>query len=174
MKVLLTGARGQLGATLADVLSAEHELLPLDHAGLDVTDQNAVTRVVDAARPQVVINCAAYNDVDGAEDDPETAFAINAFAVRGLARAARSVDATLVHYSTDFVFDGDADQPYSETTSPNPQSVYAMSKLVGEWFATDVRSYVLRVESLFGGWQRTSSRSSLDRMARSMLKGMTI
>ncbi|OLB62449.1 MAG: hypothetical protein AUI11_05525, partial [Acidobacteria bacterium 13_2_20CM_2_66_4] len=91
------------------------------------------------------------NDVDGAEDHPIEALNANAFAVRALARAAERLGATLVHYSTDFVFDGTAVRPYSEEDRPNPRSVYATSKLLGDWFAFDApRAYVLRVESLFG------------------------
>jgi dTDP-4-dehydrorhamnose reductase len=103
------------------------------------------------ALPDAIINCAAYNDVDGAEDHPVDALNANSFAVRALARAAAERDATFVHYSTDFVFDGTASRPYTETDPPNPRSTYAASKLLGEWFAVDApRSYVLRVESLFG------------------------
>ena len=111
--------------------------------------------------------------MDGASDDPVTAFAVNAFGVRTLAGAARDVDATLVHYGTDFVFDGTADEPYTEEATTNPQSAYAMSKLLGEWFAGDARSYVLRVESLFGGESQTRG-SSLDRMADAVLAGREI
>ena len=103
-----------------------------------------------------MINCAAFNDVDGAESAPVAALAVNAFAPRNLARAAHDSGAVLVHYSTDFVFDGRASQPYDEMATPSPQSTYAASKLFGEWFALDApRAYVLRVESLFGaadGW----------------------
>ena len=87
-------------------------------------------------RPDVIVNCAAYNDVDGAEDHPVDALNVNAFAVRALARAAPAHGATLVHYSTDFVFDGTATRPvHRRRIAPNPQSVYAASKLLGEWFA---------------------------------------
>src|SRR5439155_16196493 len=111
----------------------------------------AVAVAMARARPEVIINCAAYNDVDLAEDRPIEALNVNAFAVRALARAAAATGALLVHYSTDFVFDGTADRPYAEDDLPNPRSVYAASKLLGEWFAGDApRAYVLRVESLFG------------------------
>ena len=111
----------------------------------------AVAAAMARARPDVIINCAAYNDVDGAEDHPVEALNANAFAVRALARAAADHGAALVHYSTDFVFDGTATEPYTETDPPNPKSTYAASKLLGEWFAADApRAYVLRVESLFG------------------------
>ena len=105
----------------------------------------------------VVVNCAAFNDVDGAEDRPTEALAVNAFAVRSLARAAEATDATFVHFSTDFDFDGTGDQPYGEHDQASPRSTYAATKLLGEWFALDSpRGYVLRVESLFGaprGWR---------------------
>jgi dTDP-4-dehydrorhamnose reductase len=119
-------------------------------------------------RPDAVLNCAAYNDVDGAEDHAGDALRVNAIAVRALARATAAAGAIFVHYGTDFVFDGLADRPYSEADQPAPQSVYACSKLLGEWFAADCpRHYVLRVESLFGGSQR---RSSVDRIADAIRK----
>jgi dTDP-4-dehydrorhamnose reductase len=117
-----------------------------------------------------VINCAAFNDVDRAEDRAMDAIQINALAVRALARAAASIDATLVHYGTDFVFDGlQPDRPYIETDIPSPQSVYGASKLLGERFAADApRHYVLRVESLFVGTRRPST---IDRIVASILAG---
>ncbi|HWF85534.1 MAG TPA: dTDP-4-dehydrorhamnose reductase [Vicinamibacterales bacterium] len=151
MRIVVTGARGQLGAALAHEFTGPHEAIALGHADLDVTDDAAVASAMEALRPDVILNAAAYNDVDGAEDHPLDALNLNAFAVRALARAAERCGAALVHYSTDFVFDGVASQPYTEDDRPNPQSVYAASKLLGEWFAADLdRHYVLRVESLFG------------------------
>jgi dTDP-4-dehydrorhamnose reductase len=118
---------------------------------LDVTNDEAVREAMARATPDAIINCAAYNNVDGAEDHPVDALNVNAFAVHALARAARACGAALVHYGTDFVFDGKATQPYTETDPPNPRGAYAASKLMGEWFAADApRAYVLRVESLFG------------------------
>ena len=118
---------------------------------LDVTNDDAVREVIGRAKPDAIINCTAYNDVDRAEDHPVDALNLNSFAVRALARAAGACNCALVHYSTDFVFDGKANQPYTETDAPNPRSAYAASKLMGEWFAADApRAYVLRVESLFG------------------------
>lgn len=152
MRVLVTGARGLLGAAIVDAFSSTAIVEAADHAALDIADSDAVERAVAHFRPTVVVNCAAYNNVDGAEEDAQAALRVNAIALRGLARAARAHDATLVHYSTDFVFDGETDRPYAETDSPNPRSVYAASKLLGDWFAADApRHYVLRVESLFGG-----------------------
>jgi dTDP-4-dehydrorhamnose reductase len=150
MRVLVTGARGLLGAAIVREFS-DDDLHALDHAQLDVGDHAAVQAVVAATRPDVVINCAAYNNVDAAEQDAETALRVNALGVLALARAAREAGAVLVHYSTDFVFDGEADRPYTEADRPNPRSVYGASKLLGDWFAEDApRAYELRVESLFG------------------------
>src|SRR6266851_8249285 len=151
MRIAIVGARGQLGAAVVDECRAAHEVLAFSHADLDVTDDRAVAAAMDRARPEAIINCAAYNDVDGAEDHPLPALALNVFAVRALARAAENHGAVLVHYSTDFVFDGFNVVPYTENDRPNPRGVYAASKLLGEWFATDApRPFVLRVESLFG------------------------
>jgi dTDP-4-dehydrorhamnose reductase len=150
MKVLVLGARGRLGSAVVREFSAHGDVVALAHADLDITDDRRVLARVAAESPDIMINCAAYNAVDAAQDDPVTALHVNALGVRTLARAAAAVDATLVHYGSDFVFDGRTDRPYVESDRPNPQSVYAMSKLLGEWFAADVpRQYVLRVESLF-------------------------
>src|SRR5262249_43393987 len=118
----------------------------------DVTHGRAVWAAPDRVRPEAILNCAAYNDVDGAEDQAVRAFEVNALAVRALARAAAAHEAALVHYSTDFVFDVNGQtKPYTEDDPPNPRGVYAASKLVGERFAADApRAYVIRVESLFG------------------------
>ena len=176
MKVLVTGAGGQLAHAIVARMQAEHHVVSLPRAQLDVTRHPDVAAAVTAQRPDVIINGAAYNDVDRAEDEPADAMAVNAFGVRALARAATAVDATFVHFGTDFIFDGRADRPYTEQALPNPQSAYAMSKLLGEWFARESRHYILRVESLFGGrLQRHSDGrkrgSSLDRIADAILAG---
>jgi dTDP-4-dehydrorhamnose reductase len=170
MKVVVTGAHGQLGSTIAADFAGRANVVPLSRRELDLADSAAVEAAVRDHRPDVVINCAAFNDVDGAEDRAMDAIQINALAVRALARAAASIDATLVHYGTDFVFDGlQRDRPYIETDIPSPQSVYGASKLLGEWFAADApRHYVLRVESLFGGTQRPST---IDRIVASIRAG---
>jgi dTDP-4-dehydrorhamnose reductase len=151
MRVAVLGARGQLGAAVVHELSARHEVAALDRAALDLTDAGAVERMLSRLDPEAVVNCAGYNAVDAAEDHPVAALEANAFAVRTLARLATARRARLVHYSSDFVFDGKTDRPYTEEDRPNPQSVYAASKVLGEWFAADAPgAYVIRVESLFG------------------------
>jgi dTDP-4-dehydrorhamnose reductase len=167
--VLVAGAGGQLGRAMADQLGAKHEVVAYTRADLDLTDAADVHRAVLALCPDVIVNCAAYTDVDGAEKDPAAALSTNAWGVRALARVASDLDATLVHYSTDFVFDGTGDHPYLESDAPNPKSTYAMSKLLGEWFALETpKHYVLRVESLFGG---EPAHSSIDRIAQRLRAG---
>ncbi|HKY22427.1 MAG TPA: dTDP-4-dehydrorhamnose reductase [Vicinamibacterales bacterium] len=169
MRVLVTGARGQLAGAIVDVYKGNAEVLAYSRDELDIANAEAVMARVRRDRPEVIINCAAYNHVDRAEDEPQEALTANAFAVRVLGRAAADIDATLVHYSTDFVFDGKTARPYTEDDVPNPESVYAQSKLLGEWFATDApRSFVLRVESLFGG---SAAKSSIDRIATAIAGG---
>ena len=181
MKALVTGAAGQLGLAITRILGQDFEVVALRRAELDITDSAAVLQVTRRVRPDVIFNCAAYNDVDGAEGDPVTAMAVNGFAVRALATAARESAAVLVHYGTDFVFDGEAEQPYDELAVPAPKGVYGTSKLLGEWFARGAaRHYVLRVESLFGGGAEAGDSdagrlgSTLDRMVDAMLAGRPI
>jgi dTDP-4-dehydrorhamnose reductase len=174
-RVLIAGASGRLGAFLAGTW-LDREVVAHTRASLDVTDPDAVRRAVADAAPSVIINCSAFNDVDGAEARPLDALGVNAMAVRSLARAAEAVGAVLVHYSTDFVFDGAASAPYVEEAEPSPASVYAASKLLGEWFALDTsRALVLRVESLFGsrpGWQ--GKGSSLDGIVDALRHGRDV
>jgi len=159
LRVLVTGAAGRLGAAIVEAFP-DAQVIAHARSSLDITDAAAVSGAVRAERPDVIINCAAFNDVDGAESAPLAALAVNAFAPRNLARAARDAGATLVHYGTDFVFDGRSTQPWDETAQPSPQSTYAASKLLGEWFALDApRAYVLRVESLFGAASNWTGRT---------------
>ena len=170
--VLVTGAAGQLGEAMVAELEGRHEVVNLSRTDLDVSDTDKVMTTVAAVCPDVVINCAAYTNVDGAEQNPSAALAANAWAVRALARAAADINAVLVHFSTDFVFDGATTQPYAETDAPNPRGTYAVSKLLGEWFAADAPAYyVLRVESLFGGPQ---ARSSVDKILQNISNGLEV
>jgi dTDP-4-dehydrorhamnose reductase len=162
MRAMITGAGGQLGSTLVARLSATWDVIGLTRAQLDLADAAAVFETMTECRPDVVLNCAAYNDVEGAEDAAPAALTGNALGVRALAQAASATGATLVHYGTDFVFDGTIDRPYVETDPCRPLSTYGMSKLLGEWFALESPgAYVLRVESLFGGHP---AKSSIDKI----------
>ena len=163
MNVVVTGASGQLGAaTVSAWTAAGHSVTGFIRSELDITRPDEVRRVIGAIRPDLIINCAADNRVDAAETTPLPPLAGNAWAVATLARLSAELDATFIHYGTDFVFDGVTDLPYTEEDAPNPRSVYGMTKALGEMLATDApRHYVLRVESLFGGH---TARSSLDRL----------
>lgn len=176
MKVVITGGRGLLGAAVGREFAPDHDVALLDRAALDITDAAAVGAMVDRERPQVLINCAAYNDVDGAEESPATALEVNAFAVLTLARAATRAGATLVHFSSDFVFDGETARPYAEEDRANPRGAYAASKLLGDWFALESpKAYVLRVESLFGPpAEGGSRRGSLGTLVDGIRAGLEV
>ena len=133
MRVLVTGAGGQLGREVVDVCTAAgDEVVACDHATLDVSDRDAVLQTVVAAGPDTVVHAGAWTNVDGCETEPERAFRVNALGTRHVAEAARMAGARVVYVSTDYVFDGTASTPYTEWDEPNPQSVYARSKLAGE------------------------------------------
>jgi dTDP-4-dehydrorhamnose reductase len=167
---LIVGAAGQLGQAMAARLAAERPTVALTRRELDLADARAVGARVGELQPAAIINCAGFNQVDLAESRVLEAMEANAFAVLALARAASEADAALVHFSSDFVFDGAASRPYTELDRPAPQSVYAASKLLGEWFAAETPShYVLRVESLFGGV--SLRKSSLDRIIDAIAAG---
>jgi dTDP-4-dehydrorhamnose reductase len=151
MRIAVVGARGQLGAAVTHELRTAHEVTALDRAALDVARHDEVAAVMDRVRPEAIVNCTGYNAVDAAESDPVGALEVNATAVAALVRVARAHDALFVHYGSDFVFDGGNNRPYVEDDPPNPRSVYAVSKLLGEWFAREApAAWVLRVASLFG------------------------
>ena len=132
MTVLVTGAGGRLGREVVRVFAEDGQVVGLPRAALNVADQKAVHEAVAALRPGVVVNCAAWTDVDGCEQDPERARRINAVAVGYLREATEMVGAHLVQVSTDFVFDGEADVPYPEDHPTCPLSAYGAAKLAGE------------------------------------------
>lgn len=132
MKVLVTGARGQVGRAVIAAAPEGPELVAVGHGELDVGDASAVDRYVSDARPDVIVNAAAYTAVDRAESEPQAARRVNTQGPANLARSAASVRARLVHLSTDFVFDGEASKPYAPNDPTNPLSVYGSTKLDGE------------------------------------------
>ena len=132
-RILVTGANGQLGNAMRLLgATSRNEYRFTDVAELDITDEEAVRRAVCDGRIDVIVNCAAYTNVDRAEEDEATADRINRLAVGNLARAAAAADATLIHVSTDYVFSGDANRPYDETCETHPLGVYGRTKLAGE------------------------------------------
>lgn len=130
--ILLTGASGQVGFELAHKLSPHGVVVACDRARLDLADVDAIAALVRATRPQLIVNAAAYTAVDRAESEPALAQAINATAPGVLAEEARRIGATLIHFSTDYVFDGDATVPYDEQAPTRPLGVYGKTKLAGE------------------------------------------
>jgi dTDP-4-dehydrorhamnose reductase len=153
MKILVTGAAGMLGR---DVMlaagNAGHQVVGFGHAELDVTDAAAVSAKLEGERPGVVINCAAWTDVDGAEEDESGATAVNGEAAGNVAAAAASVEASVVYVSSDYVFDGSKGAPYVETDQTAPLSAYGRSKLAGEEAtrAANKRHFVVRSAWLYG------------------------
>ena len=152
MKVLITGCRGMLGTDLMSVFGPVHEVVGLDLPGLDITRPDQCLAAVNAARPDIIINAAAFTRVDDCETHEAEAMQVNGHGAGNLARAAMAAGSLLVHYSTDYVFDGLKKEAYVETDEPNPQSVYGKSKLLGE---TLIRRncpdhLILRTAWLFG------------------------
>jgi dTDP-4-dehydrorhamnose reductase len=150
-RITLIGADGQLGSDLLETLSGE-DVHPLYYPKFDVTHPEESGRVLREISPGFVINTSAFHRVDECESRPLEAFRVNAFAVRDLAMVCREIEAVLVHFSTDYVFDGRKKTPYTEDDPPNPQSVYAVSKLAGEYFVRNIapRHFVIRTCGLFG------------------------
>ena len=149
MKIVLLGANGQLGWQLRRSLSLVGEVMPLE---IDLRGPQWAD-LVRAARPAAVVNAAAYTAVDQAEDEPDAAFAINAHACEVLAAVTGELDAWLLHFSSDYVFDGSGDRPWTEADRPQPLSVYGRSKLAGdEAVAANPRHLVLRSSWLYDSW----------------------
>ncbi len=154
MKVALLGSGGQLGRDLAPRLPGQ--VVPLTREQADLTRPDQLRATLTDLRPDLVVNCAAYNFVDQAESEPDAAFAVNAWGVRHLAVVCRDLGTTLVHFSTDYVFGLDAARrtPYAEAHAPGPVSVYGLSKLAGEYVVRALcpRHFVIRTCGLYGVW----------------------
>ena len=151
-RVVITGGEGQLGSDLSEQLSQRAEVRAVGHAELDIGDDDAVGRLIDEFRPNAVFNCAAFHNVDLCETEEEMSFRTNAVAVKRMAQRCSEAGAKLVHFSTNYVFDGRRAEPYAEDDVPNPRSVYAISKLAGEATALsyDSGALVVRGAGLYG------------------------
>lgn len=150
-RVLITGGAGQLAGDLSALLASETVSAP-GRSELDITDDAAVAQAIESMRPTVVFNCGAFHNVDRCESEEDRSFAVNARAVKRLAQGCEQAGAKLVHFSTNYVFDGEGREPYRETDRPSPRSVYAVSKLAGEQcalaYAPD--ALVVRCAGLYG------------------------
>ena len=154
MKILIAGANGQLAREFQKALeNYDYTVVALDKERLDISDLNIVTEAFSKYIPDIVLNCAAYNFVDKAEEDFDTAYKVNASGVRNLAVACKKNNALLVHYSTDYIFDGTKEDFYTEEDEPAPINNYGKSKLMGEKFLTEETDKFLlfRVSWVFGG-----------------------
>ena len=152
MKILVTGARGMLGTDLCALLPQQHEVIAVDLPEMDITDTTGTMAMIDLHRPEMVIHCAAYTDVDGCEREPDRAYRVNAFGTWNVAAACHKYDIKLVYISTDFVFDGEKGAPYDEFDRPNPIGVYGRSKYVGEELVRQLvaKHIIIRTSWLFG------------------------
>jgi len=165
MKILITGSNGQLGSELKKIIKIQESGLGaipdifksacidcIDVEELDITDKEAVMAYVKKSEPNIIINCAAYTNVDGCENNKDDAFRVNAIGARNMAIAAEKVNSKLVHISTDYVFAGDGSKPYREFDIPNPQSIYGASKYLGEQYVREFCSqyFIVRTSWLYG------------------------
>ena len=153
MKVLVTGAGGMLAEDLAPCLSQRgHEVYPLAESEMDICDLRRVRSAVSMIKPQLLINCAAYTDVDGAESNRDLALRVNGLGVKNLALACAEAGCPIVHFSTDYIFDGKKRGPYGIHDEPHPLNAYGKSKLEGECYLQQLaaRYYLIRTSWLFG------------------------
>lgn len=168
MRTALIGAPGQLGTALEECLAGE--VVPLGHDSIEIADASSVEAALSAADVELVVNCAAYNFVDRAEDEPEAAYRYNALGPRNLALWCADKDVPLVHVSTDYVF-GQSDRrqrPYTEDDAPQPTSAYAISKLAGEYFvsSTCLRHFIVRTCGLYGRARTPGKGNFVETMLR--------
>jgi dTDP-4-dehydrorhamnose reductase len=164
MKILITGSNGMLGHDLIEVLKDKHELLLTTSKTLDITDGDSVMDFIVKSNPDIVINSAAYTDVDGCESNPDLAYNVNGEGVKNLALACREVDCPLVHISTDYVFNGQNDRPWVEDDEIGPISIYGKSKLKGEEHIKEIleKYFIVRTAWLYGVNGRNFPRTMLE------------
>lgn len=177
-KVAVFGGAGQLGTELRAGFAARgYQVEAFGRSNADITNASAVEHILAAFDPEIVVNAAAYNQVDVAEKEPSVAFQVNALAVRNLAVACRQNDAQMVHFSTDYVFDGLAGRAYREEDEPHPLGAYAVSKLAGELYARAYldRPLIIRTSGVFGPAGLETARGNfVEMMLRLAAKGQTI
>lgn len=178
MRILLIGAAGQLAQDLLPVLQKRgHAVTAVRHEELEICSAEAVRQAMAEVRPACIINTAAFHRVDDCEDQAEKAFAVNVLGVRNLAQAAEEAGAALAHFSTDYVFGGEKCTPYTESDLPRPLSIYAMSKLAGEFASRRycLRHFVIRTCGLYGvGGSRSKGGNFVETMLRLAAQGKTI
>jgi dTDP-4-dehydrorhamnose reductase len=154
MRILVTGGNGQLGSDIVDIFKPIHQVFAFGRDALDITNIELVKRIAREIKPDVIIHAAAYTAVDQAESDSEAAFEVNAYGTRNVAMAAQDIGAKLVYISTDYVFDGSNEEPYSEYDVPSPLGVYGKSKYAGEQYAASLCSshFIVRTSWMYGAY----------------------
>lgn len=164
MKILITGSNGMLGHDLQEVLNDKHELILTTSETLNITDKNQVLKVICENKPDIVINSAAYTDVDGCEDNHDIAYGVNGEGVRNLAIACKEIDCPLVHISTDYVFNGKNNRPWVEDDEIDPINVYGKSKLEGEEAILEIldKYFIVRTAWLYGVNGRNFPKTMLE------------
>ncbi|MEM7815220.1 MAG: dTDP-4-dehydrorhamnose reductase [Candidatus Aenigmatarchaeota archaeon] len=168
MRIAIIGSNGQIGNALVAEFQKAHEVFPLSHEEMDVCNFSHTRRVLTDAKPNFVINTAAFHKTDECEDNPDKSFLVNASAVRNLALVCKDIGATLVHFSTDYVFDGRLGRPYTESDAPNPINVYGVSKLSGELFVRNItaRHFIIRPSGVFGKAKKEGKENFVQKMIR--------
>lgn len=164
MRVVVTGAKGQLGSELVEVLRGDHEVIGFNRGECDVADPGS-KEILRACRPDLVIHAAAYTDVDGCELDPQKAYRVNALGTQHVAEACKALRVPLIYISTDYVFDGQKGEPYTESDAPNPINIYGKSKLEGERLVRALveHSYIIRTAWLYGRGGRNFVKTILQK-----------
>ena len=167
LKILLTGITGQLGSELENILSKEWKIFPVSRKEMDLSDEATIRRTIRDKKPDLIINPAAYTSVDTAEVEKEMAFVINEKAPRIIAEEAKTLNIPLIHFSTDFVFDGKKHTPYLETDAPSPINVYGLSKLEGEKAIQEVDGdYLIFRTAWVYSHQGNNFRNTIRRLAK--------
>jgi dTDP-4-dehydrorhamnose reductase len=170
MRIIILGSNGQVGTDIARLLGdTRHEFVALSRRDLDVTQRPLLRETLAKHQPNVIINCSVYHPVDDCEANPELAFAVNATAVRDLAVAAKDLQACLVHFSSDYVFDGEQTRPYNEEDVVRPRSVFGISKVAGEQLLRETlpNHFIIRTSGLYG---LTGSRVKKGNFVETMLR----
>lgn len=147
MKVIIFGKDGQLGQSIFNYISDDFEVYAFNRNEADITNHEIIRRIIFSKKPNIIINCAAYTNVDGAEDNKDVAYSVNGYSLGNIGEAAKNINATVIHFSTDYVFDGKKSIPYTEKDTVNPINEYGKSKLLGEnlLLKTNQKSLIFRI-----------------------------
>ncbi|RKY30948.1 MAG: dTDP-4-dehydrorhamnose reductase [Candidatus Omnitrophota bacterium] len=151
-KILITGGKGLVGRNAGEILSDDFEVFSFGKDELDITDRENVIKIFNEIKPDIVLHSGALTDVDLCEENPEKAYLVNSFGTQNVSVASQNIKAYLIYLSTDFIFDGKKNSPYSEYDIPNPLSIYGKSKLLGEYFVSHLsdKFLIIRTSRIFG------------------------